>query len=119
MRGALQVSVESLASSRGRLFELGLLDDHALATLDWCEFRLALDEPTGVAEACRQIILRYESESMTRNARLALAHLQEALRKESATPALVREVRDYLASLPRRPDRPFVPSSGSSSQKRY
>ncbi len=119
MRGALQVSVESLAESRRKLFELGLLDDHALATLEWCEFRLALNEPTGVAEACRQIIVRYESESMTRNARLALAHLQETLRKEKATPELVREVRDYLASLPRHPDRAFVPSSGASSQKTY
>jgi len=119
MRGALQVSVESLSLSRQRLFELGLLDDHALATLDWCEFRLALDEPTGVADACRQIIVRYESESMTRDARLALAHLQEAFRKENATPGLVREVRDYLATLPRNPDRPFVSSSGATPKKTY
>lgn len=120
MRGALRASVESLASSREKLFELGLLDDHALATLDWSEFRLALDEPSGVAEACREIILRYESESMTRNARLALAHLQEALRKQSATPELVREVREYLTLLPRHPDRPFAPSpSALPSQKKY
>jgi tetratricopeptide (TPR) repeat protein len=120
MRGALQSSTEGLAASRAKLFELGLLDDHALATLDWSEFRLALDEPAGVAEACRQIILRYESESMTRNARLALAHLQEALRKENATPSLVREIRDYLALLPRYPHRPFAPSaSAHSSQEKH
>lgn len=115
LRGGLQRSAESLEAARLKLWGLGLRDDHALATLDWSEMRLALDRPDDVAEACRQIIVHYESEAMTRNARLALACLHEALRKRQATPRLVREVREYLALLPRYPDRPFVPSTAVPS----
>lgn len=115
MRGALEKSAESLEVAKLRLLGLGLRDDHALATLDWSEMRLVLELPDGVAEACRQIIVHYESEAMMRNARLALACLHEALRKRQATPRLVREVREYLALLPRYPDRPFVPSTAIPS----
>jgi tetratricopeptide (TPR) repeat protein len=113
MRGDMLKSAESLEVAKLKLLGLGLRDDHALATLDWSEMRLALDRPDGVAEACRQIFVHYESEAMTRNARLALACLHEALRKGQATPRLVRDVREYLALLPRYPDRPFVPSTSA------
>jgi tetratricopeptide (TPR) repeat protein len=114
LRGELAKGDEALDAARRKLLSLGLRDDHALATLDWSEVRLALAKPEGVAEACRQIILRYESEGMTRNARLALAHLHEALRTQRATPQLVREVREYLVQLPRRPHVAFLPSRAAT-----
>lgn len=94
---------------RGELQSLGLLNDHALATLDWAAAALALGESTGVAEACKDIVIRFESEGMMKNARLALAYMHEALARRTATPALLQQVRTYLEHLPTHPNLAFVP----------
>jgi tetratricopeptide (TPR) repeat protein len=106
-RGDLRQAERALAAARDELLQLGSSHDHALATLEWAEVRLALDRPEGVPEACRSLIVEFESEGMMRNARLALAYLHEALAKKNATPELVRKVRKYLEILPRRPQLAF------------
>jgi len=103
LRGRLHDAAIALDRARAKLFELGLRDDHALATLDWASVRLAVGRSEGVAQACRQIIVHFESERATRNARLALAHLAEALGAGQATPALAQTVRAYLRDLTRHP----------------
>jgi tetratricopeptide (TPR) repeat protein len=108
-RGELRTGAARLDIARAELRRLGLLNDHALATLDWAEARLALNEPAGVAEACKAIIIRFESEGMMKKARLALAYAHEALARGTATPALIHHVRTYLELLPGHPDAPFVP----------
>jgi len=109
LRGRLHDATSALYIARRKLFELGLRDDHALATLDWVSLRLATDRSEGVAEACREIIVHFKSEGATRNARLALAHLTEALRAGQATPALAQSVRAYLEDLARHPGALFSP----------
>jgi tetratricopeptide (TPR) repeat protein len=108
-RGELAHGAEQLDAARHELQRLGLLHDSSLATLDWAAARLALGETAGVAEACKSIVIRFESEGMMRNARLALAYVQEALARQTATPVLLQQVRAYLTHLPTRPDVPFVP----------
>lgn len=108
-RGELLQGTERLDAARAELQRLGLLHDSSLATLDWAAARLALGETAGVVEACKSIVIRFESEGMMRNARLALAYVHEALARQTATPALLRQVRAYLEHLPARPDVPFVP----------
>lgn len=110
-RGDLANGADRLDAARAELHHLGLLHDHGLATLDWAAARLALGETAGVAEACKSIVIRFESEGMMKNARLALAYVQEALARRTATPALLQQVRVYLKLLPTRPDSPFVPPS--------
>ncbi len=109
-RGDLETADKLLASVRSRLQQLGLRNDHALATLEWVEVRLALNRMSGVVAACREILLQFDSEGMMRNARLALAHLHQALARQSATPQLVYEIRAYLKELPARPEAVFAPS---------
>jgi len=109
VRGRLQRGANALDTARRRLLQLGLREEHALATLDWAGARLALNHPEGVAAACREIMVHYESEGATRNARLALAYVHEALRQGTATPQLIRQVRDYLTDLPRHPEVTFPP----------
>jgi tetratricopeptide (TPR) repeat protein len=108
-RGELATGAERLDAARGELQRLGLLHDHGLATLDWAAARLALGETAGVPEACKSIVIRFESEGMMKNARLALAYVHEALARRTATPALLERVRTYLVHLPTRPDAAFVP----------
>jgi tetratricopeptide (TPR) repeat protein len=106
-RGDLGAGAVRLDAVRVELERLKLVNDYALATLDWAWARLALSEPSGVAEACKRIVVRFESEGMMKSARMALAHLHEALAVGSATPSLVFHVRKYLELLPARPDIPF------------
>ncbi|HYC88296.1 MAG TPA: hypothetical protein VEO54_03725 [Thermoanaerobaculia bacterium] len=108
-RGDLAAGAQSLDVVREEPRRLGLHNDHALATLDWAAARLALGEMEGVAAECRTILIRFESEGMMRNARLALAYVHEALARGQATPALLKHVRLYLELLPTRPDVAFTP----------
>ena len=112
-RGDLDGGAIRLDAARTDLERLGIVNDHALATLDWAFARLALGRPHGVADACRRIAVQFESERMMKSARIALAHLHEALAVGRATPTLVSEVRKYLEHLPSRPDTPFVLPSDS------
>jgi tetratricopeptide (TPR) repeat protein len=108
-KGQLNEGARQLAEAQLELSRLGLMNDAALATLEWAEVRLALDSPEGVADACSAILIEFESEGMRRNAQVALAYLHEALRSGTVSPKVVRLVRSYLEDLPSRPSLPFVP----------
>ncbi len=108
-RGDLATGARLLEAARLELHGLGMLSEHGLATLEWAEVSLALDQVEGVADACRGIVIRFESEGMMKSARLALAHVHQALAQGTATPAFLRHIRLYLEALPSRPNEPFVP----------
>jgi tetratricopeptide (TPR) repeat protein len=78
-RGNYVESARRLGSIRADLGKLGLTNDATLATLLWAEARLAADRPAGVAEACQNLIVKFENEEMHRHAKRALAVLNEAL----------------------------------------
>jgi hypothetical protein len=107
-RGHLEEGASRLDSRRTELAGIGLTHDAAQATLEWAEDRLALQTPKGVAEACRKIVVVFNSEGMQRHAKEALAVLREALAADRATPELLRSVRLYLEQLPANPSRRFV-----------
>jgi tetratricopeptide (TPR) repeat protein len=104
-RGELDEGIRCLEKSRNELLALGLTNDAALATLEWAEASLAIGQIEGVADACRGILLQFNSAGLLRNAKIAVAYLHEAFRTGTATPAVVRHVRTYLEQLP------FHPSS--------
>ena len=108
-RGDLEAAERILDSARIELQRLGLRNDHALATLEWAEVRLALKRAEGVAKACREILIQFNSEGMMRKARLALAYFHQALARNDATPQLARQVRTYLERLPHDPAAVFSP----------
>lgn len=109
-RGDLAEGVRRLAVSRAELAQLGLTNDAATPTLEWAEARLALGNSSGVAEACRKIVVVFESEAMQRHAKHALAVLNEALGAGRATASLIRDVRLYLERLPTQPTEAFHPA---------
>lgn len=110
-RGDRENGAAALNRCRRELLQLGMKNDHALATLDWAEVRLDLGQPEGVAEACREIMIDFQAEGMRQKASVALDYVRRALAAKRATPALIRDVRQYLARLPRRPDVPFIPAA--------
>jgi len=107
--GELHSGIAALAAAREELASLSLMNDAALATLEWAEARLAAEMPAGVADACRTIMVTFDSEGMQRSARVALAYLHEALAKGTATVEVVRHVLEYLRDLRSEPERGFVP----------
>lgn len=109
-RGEYLESARRLALVRTELANLGLTNDATIATLMWAEARLAADRPSGVADACRGLIVTFDSEEMHRYAMRALAVLNEAIREGRGTSELVREVRVYLEQLPKTPPHPFAAS---------
>lgn len=109
-RGELPAAIPLLDASSRELAAAGMTNDAAVATLRWAEVCLALGIRQGVADKCRRLVVVFESQGVERRARLALAYLQEALHANTATPAIVAEVREYLEALPREPERAFVPS---------
>jgi len=108
-RGDLHEGERRLNAIRTELARFGLTNDAALATLEWAEVRLALGRTAGVADACRAIVVVFETEGMRRHAKHALAVLNSALAAGRATPELVRHVRSYLEQLPANPAQAFVP----------
>lgn len=114
-RGDLVAGIRLLEASQSELADQGLTNDAAVATLRWAEASLALGRHEDVVTRCRRLVVLFTSEAMHKRARIALAYLQEALAKSSATPTLVAEVREYLESLPSHPDRDFVPSTRTDS----
>ena len=110
-RGDLARGAAALDLQRHELLKVGLKNDFALATLDWAEVRLQMQKPQGVAKACRDIIMQFEAEGMQQKAAVALDYVNRALAQGDAKPALIRQVRDYLGRLPRRPDLAFVPAT--------
>jgi tetratricopeptide (TPR) repeat protein len=109
-RGQLARGANLLSRAREELAAAGMTNDYALATLDWAAVRLGLGRTKEVAEACRRIVVVFESEGMTREARRALASLQEALAHGTATSETVHRVRKFIEDLPRNPDLRFVAS---------
>jgi hypothetical protein len=54
-------------------------------------------------------MIRFESEDMMKNARLALAYVHEALARGRATTELIQHVRTYLELLPANPAAGYLP----------
>jgi tetratricopeptide (TPR) repeat protein len=110
--GDIPDGLARLREARREFEQLGLRTDAALVTLDIAEALLADGAPVGVrqaAELCASIVESFTAVGMTGHALTALAFLQEAVAGGRATPALVRQVREYLETNPDHSGIPFVP----------
>jgi tetratricopeptide (TPR) repeat protein len=117
--GNLRIATGDLADGLARLREarrefeqLGLRTDAAIVTLDIAEALLATGEVAAAREAaalCASIVESFTAVGMTGHALTALAFLNEAFESGSATPSLVRHVRQYLETRPDHSGNPFIP----------
>lgn len=98
-----------LRATKQEFEELGLTIDAALVTLDLVEVLIARRETREVVQLCSGLVESFVGVGMTGNALTALAFLREAVTIGSATPVLVRHVREYLERLPGAEEHPFAP----------
>ena len=119
--GCLRIARGELADGLGQLREakreferIGARSDAALVTLDIAEALLATGDRLAAEEAarlCAALVEGFAAFGATDNALTALAFLREAFESGSATPILVRRVRDYLEMRPEERSTPFIPPS--------
>jgi tetratricopeptide (TPR) repeat protein len=113
-RGEISEGLAQLREARRELEELGLRSDAALVTLDLAETLLATGTRAAAAEAAElsaSLVESFTAVGMTGHALTALAFLREAFAAGTATPDLVRHIRQYLEALPDQRDLPFLPPS--------
>jgi hypothetical protein len=72
---------------------------------------LTQGETDEVANVCRTILDRFVQQGMMSRAITALAYLREAVAANKATPAIVRDIREFLRALPQNPGRALPPPS--------
>lgn len=95
--------------------DLGMTSEAALAGLDLAELLLATNRHEDVETICRSSIAAFERSGVSYSARAltALAYIREAAAQRTASPTLIRQVRNYIRSLPEQPNLLFAPSPSS------
>ncbi|MEO8382678.1 MAG: tetratricopeptide repeat protein [Acidobacteriota bacterium] len=91
--------------------ELSMTSEAALVSLDAAELLLVRQEFSAVEDICRAAMRSFETAGIPYTARAltALAFIQEAARAKTASPVLVKHVREYLRCLPRDGQLLFAP----------
>jgi tetratricopeptide (TPR) repeat protein len=109
--GRLDEAVIRFEHVRSEFETLGMTNAWALVSLELAEIRLAREEYETVEEICRAAMRTFEAAGLTHTARAlrALAFMKEAAQNRTATPVLVRHVREYIRRIPQEPQLLFAP----------
>jgi tetratricopeptide (TPR) repeat protein len=91
--------------------DLVMTSEAALVRLDIADILLSRGQYSSVEAICREAMRSFETSGVTYTPRAltALAYIQETARARSATPALVRHVREYIRRLPQDGELLFAP----------
>ena len=110
---------DRLESVRQSFNRLGMTSEAAMAGLDLAELFLAKGQFGEVEAICRAAMKSFQAAgvSYTGRALTALAYMQEAARLRTATPVLVKHVREYIRRLPQEEHLLFAPPPDDSPQK--
>ena len=93
-----------------RAFEaMGIVNDAAIARLELAEVLLLAERADEVPDLLRDVVVRFTSEGIMQNAKIALAYLREAAEAGALEPRIIRHVREYLEDLPVHPAIAFTP----------
>ncbi len=91
--------------------ELNMSSEAAVNGLEMAELLLASGEYNSVEKLCRSAIAFFQRAGIPHGTRAltALAYIQEAAQQRTATPALVKHVREYIKRLPHDGELLFAP----------
>jgi len=107
--GQLHDALPVLRQAWKEFDEMGMEADAALVGLEVAEVLLIVELPAEVPTICRNLLDRFTRNNMTSRAVTALSFLREAVALGRATPALIRDVHDFLRDIPKYPARSFSP----------
>jgi tetratricopeptide (TPR) repeat protein len=109
--GRIHQALSRFEAVRDEMNALGMTGAAAVIALEIAELRLTLGDFNAVEELCRAAIASFSTSGMAHTAKAltALGLMSEAVRSRTATPHLVRKVRDYVRRLPEEPQLLFAP----------
>jgi len=109
--GRLTDAVGELSTVRSEFDRLGMRSASTVVGLEIAELLMIEGRIASAESLCRELCSRIEGDglSATSRAMTALGFLQEALSLRTATPKLVRHVRNYVERLPEEPSLLFAP----------
>ena len=109
--GKIDEALSRFEVVKNELYSLGMIGVATLVALEVAELRLTRGEFAAVEALCRTAMSSLSTSGLTHTARAmtALALMTEAVRTRTATPVLVRNVRDYVRRLPEEPNLLFAP----------
>lgn len=107
-RGEIDRGIAHLRIVRNRFLRQSLTEEAGICALEIVE-ALLLRGDVGEAEAlARQVIKEFTAAALSARAITALGYLQEAIAARRASTSMVSNVREYIVSLRRSPEREFA-----------
>lgn len=109
--GRIDEALSRYARVKQSFDELSMTSEAALVRLDMAELLIVRREFSAAEEICRAAMKSFESAGISYTARAltALAYIREAAQSRTATPLLVKHVREYIRRLPQDAELLFAP----------
>lgn len=107
-RGFLHDGMQHLAKTRDRFLGHGLVEEAGLCGLDIVEALLTSNMAAEAEQLARRIINEFTAAQLNTRAITALGYLSEVIAARRASAATAANVRQYIYSLRKEPDRAFV-----------
>jgi tetratricopeptide (TPR) repeat protein len=106
--GKIERGIEHLRDIRGRFILHGMTEEAGLCGLEIVEAMLLRDDAPAAEALARHIFTEFTAAALNTRAITALGYLSEAIAARKASAATVTNVREYIVSLRRSPEREFI-----------
>jgi tetratricopeptide (TPR) repeat protein len=106
--GRVERGIAHLRLIRAQFMRGGLIEEAGLCGLEIVEGLLVRGDATETIALARRIIAEFTAASLSKRAISALGYLEEAIASRRASATTVANVRDYILSLRKSPEREFV-----------
>jgi tetratricopeptide (TPR) repeat protein len=101
-------AIAALRSTREIFLDRGLVEEGGLSGLGIVEAHLVLGQAEAARHLAASLVREFSAANLNRRAVAALAYLSDAIAASSATPEIVRDVREYIVTLQMDPNREFA-----------
>ncbi len=106
-RGQIERGITTLRRIRDQFLECALIEEAGLCALDIVEALLARGSAREAEHLARAVIAEFTAATLNTRAITALGYLSEAIAARKASAATVANVRQYITSLKKEPNREF------------
>jgi tetratricopeptide (TPR) repeat protein len=107
-RGYIEDGIRHLGTTRDQFLRHGLVEEAGLCGLDIVEAFLVQDMAAPAEQLARRIVNEFTAAQLNTRAIIALGYLSETIAARRASAATAANVRQYIYSLRKEPDRAFV-----------
>lgn len=117
-KGEIEKGIAHLRGIRARFMRHGMTEEAGLCGLEIVEAMLICEDAAEAEALARRIIAEFTAAALNTRAITVLGYLSEAIAMRKASAATVSNVRDYIVSLRKSPEREFVALTALESSTR-